>query len=313
MTNGMKIFTGTAHRALAEEICRSLNVPLGEASVSRFSDGEGYFQILENVRGEDVFVIQPTCRPVDRSLMELLLMIDAFKRASARRITAVLPYFGYARQDRKDKPRVPISAKLVADLLSTAGASRALTMDLHVPQIQGFFDIPVDHLYAAPVMMGYFQKLHLPDLVVVSPDAGGTERARAYAKKLQASLAVIDKRRVKPNEAAVVNIVGEVAGRTALIVDDLVDTAGTLVKSAEALAKQGATRVYACCTHPVLSGPATQRIAGSNLTELVVTNTIPLSLEASECRDIRILSVAGLLGKAIQSIHEESSVSSLFI
>lgn len=313
MTNGMKIFTGTAHRALAEEICQSLNVPLGEASVSRFSDGEGYFQILENVRGEDVFVIQPTCRPVDRSLMELLLMIDAFKRASARRITAVLPYFGYARQDRKDKPRVPISAKLVADLLSTAGASRALTMDLHVPQIQGFFDIPVDHLYAAPVMMGYFQKLHLPDLVVVSPDAGGTERARAYAKKLHASLAVIDKRRVKPNEAAVVNIVGEVEGRTALIVDDLVDTAGTLVKSAEALAKQGATRVYACCTHPVLSGPATQRIAGSSLTELVVTNTIPLSPGASQCRDIRVLSVAGLLGKAIQSIHEESSVSSLFI
>ena len=313
MTNGMKIFTGTAHRALAEEICRSLNVPLGEASVSRFSDGEGYFQILENVRGEDVFVIQPTCRPVDRSLMELLLMIDAFKRASARRITAVLPYFGYARQDRKDKPRVPISAKLVADLLSTAGASRALTMDLHVPQIQGFFDIPVDHLYAAPVMMGYFQKLHLPDLVVVSPDAGGTERARAYAKKLHASLAIIDKRRVKPNEAAVVNIIGDVAGRTALIVDDLVDTAGTLVKSAEALAKQGATWVYACCTHPVLSGPATGRIAGSNLTELVVTNTIPLSPEASQCRDIRVLSVAGLLGKAIQSIHEESSVSSLFI
>ena len=313
MTNGMKIFTGTAHRALAKEICQSLNVPLGEASVSRFSDGEGYFQILENVRGEDVFVIQPTCRPVDRSLMEMLLMIDAFKRASARRITAVLPYFGYARQDRKDKPRVPISAKLVADLLSTAGASRALTMDLHVPQIQGFFDIPVDHLYAAPVMMGYFQKLHLPELVVVSPDAGGTERARAYAKKLHASLAVIDKRRVKPNEAAVVNIVGEVAGRTALIVDDLVDTAGTLVKSAEALVKQGATRVYACCTHPVLSGPATQRIAGSSLTELVVTNTIPLSPEASQCRDIRVLSVAGLLGKAIQSIHEESSVSSLFI
>ena len=309
----MKIFTGTAHRSLAEEICRSLDVPLGQASVSRFSDGEGYFQILENVRGEDVFVIQPTCRPVDRSLMELLLMIDAFKRASARRITAVLPYFGYARQDRKDKPRVPISAKLVADLLSTAGASRALTMDLHVPQIQGFFDIPVDHLYAAPVMMGYFQKLHLPDLVVVSPDAGGTERARAYAKKLHASLAVIDKRRVKPNEAAVVNIVGEVAGRTALIVDDLVDTAGTLVKSAEALAKQGATRVYACSTHPVLSGPATRRIAGSNLAELVVTNTIPLSPEASQCRDIRVLSVAGLLGKAIQSIHEESSVSSLFI
>ncbi len=313
MTNGMKIFTGTAHRALAEEICQSLSVPLGESSFTRFSDGEGYFQILENVRGEDVFVIQPTCRPVDRNLMELLLMIDAFKRASARRITAVLPYFGYARQDRKDKPRVPISAKLVADLLSTAGASRALTMDLHVPQIQGFFDIPVDHLFAAPVMMGYFQKLHLPGLVVVSPDAGGTERARAYAKKLHASLAIIDKRRVKPNEAAVVNLIGDVAGRTALIVDDLVDTAGTLVKSAEALVKQGATRVYACCTHPVLSGPATQRIAGSNLTELVVANTIPLSPEASQCRDIRVLSVAGLLGKAIQSIHEESSVSSLFI
>jgi ribose-phosphate pyrophosphokinase len=313
LTNSMKIFTGTAHRALAEEICRSLNVSLGESSFSRFSDGEGYFQILENVRGEDVFVIQPTCPPVDRSLMELLLMIDAFKRASARRITAVLPYFGYARQDRKDKPRVPISAKLVADLLSTAGASRALTMDLHVPQIQGFFDIPVDHLFAAPVMMGYFQKLHLPDLVVVSPDAGGTERARAYAKKLHASLAIIDKRRLKPNEAAVVNIVGDVAGRTALIVDDMVDTAGTLVKSAEALAKQGATRVYACCTHPVLSGPATRHIAGSCLTELVVANTIPLSSEASQCQGIRILSVAELLGKAIQSIHEESSVSSLFI
>lgn len=309
----MKIFTGTTHRALAEEICQSLNVPLGESSFSRFSDGEGYFQILENVRGEDVFVIQPTCPPVDRSLMELLLMIDALKRASARRITAVLPYFGYARQDRKDKPRVPISAKLVADLLSTAGASRALTMDLHVPQIQGFFDIPVDHLFAAPVMMGYFQKLHLPDLVVVSPDAGGTERARAYAKKLHASLAIIDKRRVKPNEAAVVNIIGDVAGRTALIVDDMVDTAGTLVKSAEALAKQGAIRVYACCTHPVLSGPATQRVSGSCLTELVVANTIPLSPEASQCQNIRVLSVAGLLGKAIQSIHEESSVSSLFI
>ncbi len=309
----MKIFAGTAHRALAEEICRSLNVPMGEASLSRFSDGEGYFQILENVRGEDVFVIQPTCRPVDRSLMELLLMIDAFKRASAKRITAVLPYFGYARQDRKDKPRVPISAKLVADLLSTAGASRALTMDLHVPQIQGFFDIPVDHLFAAPVMMGYFQKLHLPDLVVVSPDAGGTERARAYAKKLDVNLAVIDKRRVKPNEAAVVNIVGEVAGKTALIVDDLVDTAGTLAKSAEALVNQGAIRVYACCTHPVLSGPAVQRIAESCLTELVVANTIPLSPEATQCQRIRVLSVARLLGQAIQSIHEESSVSSLFI
>ena len=313
MTNGIKIFTGTSHRALAEEICRSLDVPLGKASISRFSDGECYFQILENVRGEDVFVIQPTCPPVDRSLMELLLMIDAFKRASAQRITAVLPYFGYARQDRKDKPRVPISAKLVADVLSTAGASRALTMDLHVPQIQAFFDIPVDHLFAAPVMIEYFQKYQLTDLVVVSPDAGGTERARAYAKKLNATLAIIDKRRVKSNEATVVNIIGEVRGKTALVVDDMVDTAGTLVKSAEALVSQGAKKVYACCTHPVLSGPATQRIAESCFTEIVVANTIPLSPNAEGCQKIKALSVAKLLGQAIRSIHEESSVSSLFI
>ena len=313
MKDDLKIFTGTAHRALAEEICNSLGLPLGNSSVTRFSDGEVYFQILENVRGEDVFVIQPTCRPVDTTLVELLLMIDAFKRSSARRITAVLPYFGYARQDRKDKPRVPISAKLVANVLSTAGANRVLTMDLHVPQIQGFFDIPVDHLFAAPVLVDYFQKLDLPDLIVVSPDAGGVERARAYAKKLDTNLAIIDKRRVEANVADIVNIVGEVEGRTALIVDDMIDTAGTLVKSAEALLKQGAKKVYACSSHPVFSGPAVQRLQESCLKEVVVTNSIPVSKEAETTRKIRVLSVAELLGKAIKSIHEESSVSSLFI
>lgn len=313
MPDDLKIFTGTAHRSLAEEICRSLGLPLGNSSMTRFSDGEVYFQILENVRGEDVFAIQPTCRPVDATLVELLLMIDAFKRASARRITAVLPYFGYARQDRKDKPRVPISAKLVANVLSTAGASRVLTMDLHVPQIQGFFDIPVDHLFAAPVLIDYFQKLNLRDLIVVSPDAGGVERARAYAKKLNTNLAIIDKRRVDANVAEVVHIVGDVEGRTALIVDDMIDTAGTLVKSAEALLNKGAQKVFACCSHPVFSGPAVQRIQESALEEVVVTNSIPLSREAETARNIRILSVAELLGKAIRSIHEETSVSSLFI
>ena len=313
MTNDIKIFTGTSNKSLSDEICLSLGLPIGQASISRFNDGEVYVQILENVRGEDVFVIQPTCRPVDRSLMELLVMIDAFKRASARRITAVLPYFGYARQDRKDKPRVPISAKLVADILSTAGANRALTMDLHVPQIQGFFDIPVDHLFAGPVLIQYYKDLGLPDLTIVSPDAGGTERARAFAKKLNTTLAVIDKRRVGPNEADVVNIIGEVADKNVVIVDDLVDTAGTLVKSADALIGQGAKNVYACCTHPVLSGLAIKRITDSNLTELLVTNTIPLLPEAEQCKKIKVLSVAGLLGQAIKSIHEESSVSSLFI
>jgi ribose-phosphate pyrophosphokinase len=309
----IKIFTGNANRPLAEEICNSLKLQLGHSSVSRSSDGEVYFQILENVRGKDVFVIQPTCSPVDTTLVELLLMIDAFKRASARRITAVLPYFGYARQDRKDKPRVPISAKLVADVLSTAGASRALTMDLHVPQIQGFFDIPVDHLFAAPVMIEHFQKLNLSDLTVVSPDAGGTERARAYAKKLSANLAIIDKRREEANVAEVVNIVGEVHGRNALIVDDIIDTAGTLVKSAEAIMKKGAQNVFACCTHPVLSGRAVQRINESCLEQVVVTNSIPLSSQGAQSKKIQVLSVAELLGKAIKSIHEETSVSSLFI
>ncbi|MFN8008060.1 MAG: ribose-phosphate pyrophosphokinase [Terriglobia bacterium] len=309
----LKIFTGTAHRDLAEKICESLNIPLGNAAVTRFSDGEVYFQILENVRGEDVFIIQPTCRPVDTTLMELLVMIDAFKRSSARRITAVLPYYGYARQDRKDKPRVPISSKLVADLISTAGANRVLTMDLHVPQIQGFFDIPVDHLFAAPVLVDYFNRLNLRDLIVVSPDAGGTERARAYAKKLNTSIAIIDKRRVEANVAEIMNIIGEVEGRTAVIVDDIIDTAGTLVKSAEALLRHGAKAVYACCTHPVLSGPAADRILRSGITEVVVTDTIPLSPKAAHVEKIQVLSVADLLGKAIQSIHDETSVSSLFI
>ena len=313
MPDDLKVFSGTANRALAEQICRSLGIPLGNASITRFSDGEIYVQILENVRGQDVFVIQPTCTPVDSNLVELLLMIDAFKRSSARRITAVLPYYGYARQDRKDKPRVPISAKLVADVLSTAGASRALTMDLHVPQIQGFFDIPVDHLFAAPVIIDYFQKHGLPDLTVISPDAGGTERARAYAKKLHANLAIIDKRRREANVAEVVHIIGEVKGRSCLIVDDIVDTAGTLVKSVGALLKKGAKAVYASCTHPVLSGPAVERIRDSSLTQLVVTNSIALSEEAARLDRIKVLSVAELLGKAIRSIHEESSVSSLFI
>ncbi len=313
MPDDLKVFSGTANRPLAEQICRSLGIPLGNASITRFSDGEIYVQILENVRGQDVFVIQPTCTPVDSNLFELLLMIDAFKRSSARRITAVLPYYGYARQDRKDKPRVPISAKLVADVLSTAGASRALTMDLHVPQIQGFFDIPVDHLFAAPVIIDYFQKHGLPDLTVISPDAGGTERARAYAKKLHANLAIIDKRRKEANVAEVVHIIGEVKGRSCLIVDDIVDTAGTLVKSVGALLKKGARAVYASCTHPVLSGPAVERIRESCLTQLVVTNSIALSAEAAKLDRIKVLSVAELLGKAIRSIHEESSVSSLFI
>jgi ribose-phosphate pyrophosphokinase len=313
LPDDLKVFSGSANRPLAEQICRSLGIPLGNASITRFSDGEIYVQILENVRGQDVFVIQPTCTPVDSNRVELLLMIDAFKRSSARRITAVLPYYGYARQDRKDKPRGPISAKLVADVLSTAGASRALTMDLHVPQIQGFFDIPVDHLFAAPVIIDYFQKHGLPDLTVISPDAGGTERARAYAKKLHANLAIIDKRRKEANVAEVVHIIGEVKGRSCLIVDDIVDTAGTLVKSVGALLKKGARAVYASCTHPVLSGPALERIRESCLTQLVVTNSIALSAEAAKLDRIKVLSVAELLGKAIRSIHEESSVSSLFI
>jgi len=309
----LKVFTGNANRPLAEAICRELNTHIGQAMVRYFADGEIYLQIQENVRGADVFVIQPTCTPVDRNLMELLLMMDALKRASAERITAVLPYYGYARQDRKDKPRVPISAKLVAAVMETAGADRILALDLHAAQIQGFFNIPVDHLFSSPVMIDYFKPLNIPDMTVVSPDAGGVERARAFAKRLNAPLAIIDKRREEANVAEVMNVIGAVSGRNCLIVDDLIDTGGTLIKGAEALLEKGATSVSACATHAVLSGPAVERIEESELREVVFTNSIPLSAEAQISSRIKYLSVAPLLARAIQSIHEETSVSILFI
>jgi ribose-phosphate pyrophosphokinase len=309
----LKIFSGTANPCLAQEICASLGLQLGDLMLETFSDGEVYLQYQENVRGADLFLIQPTCRPVDHNLMELLLMIDAAKRASADRITAVLPYYGYARQDRKDKPRVPISAKLIASLLERAGADRIMALDLHAAQIQGFFDVPVDHLFSAPVMIEYFKPLEVPDLTVVSPDPGGVERARAFGKRMNAPLAIIDKRREKPNVAEVMNVVGWVEGRNCLMVDDLIDTAGTLVKGAEALLQQGARSVSACATHAVLSGPAVERIEASPLKEVVFTNSIPLSKEARHSSKIKFLSVAPLLARAIQSIHEETSVSSLFV
>jgi ribose-phosphate pyrophosphokinase len=308
-----KIFSGTANPILAESICRHLNVPLGKALLGRFSDGEIYFQILENVRGADVFVVQPCSYPVDNHLLELLLMIDAFKRASAWRITAVLPYYCYARQDRKDKPRVPISAKLVADLLETAGASRALTLDLHAPQIQGYFDVPVDHLYGSPVLVDYFRNKKLPNLTVVSPDAGGVERARAFAKKLGAPLAIVDKRRVDLDVTEVMNLIGDVKGRSTLIVDDIIDTAGTLVKTADALIREGATQVFAACTHAVFSGPAVERLENSKITEVVATDSVPVSEAARNLKKVTILSVADLLARGIRSIHEETSISELFI
>jgi ribose-phosphate pyrophosphokinase len=309
----IKIFTGNANPALTREICSSLGLPLAEASVKKFSDGENHIQILENVRGADVFVVQPTCRQVDSSLMELLLMIHALKLASAERITAVLPYYGYARQDRKDKPRVPISAKLVASLLETAGADRVLALDLHAAQIQGFFNIPVDHLFASPVLVEHFRARNIADLTVVSPDPGGVERARAFAKRLNSPLAIIDKRRPEANVAEVVNVVGDVEERHCLIADDLIDTAGTLVKSAEALLAKGAAGVSACATHAVLSGRAISRIEASPIHEVVFTNSIPLSDEARKCKRIKSLSIANLLAEAIRSIHEETSVSVLFI
>jgi ribose-phosphate pyrophosphokinase len=308
----LKVFTGSAHRALGESIARFLGVPLGRAHLARFSDGEVWFQIQDNVRGADVFVVQPTAPPVNENLMELLLMLDAFKRSSASRLTAVVPYYGYARQDRKDKPRVPISAKLVADLLSAAGSDRILTMDLHAAQIQGFFDIPVDHLFAAPVIMDYVMSLNLPDLTVVSPDAGGVERARAYAKRLDATLAIVDKRRDQPNVAEVHNVIGDVEGRTALIVDDIVDTGGTLAKVAEAIKAAGAREVLASSSHAVLSGDAIQRMARSPLSKLIVTDSIPLAPE-KRIDKIVVLSIAELLAKAIRNIHEETSVTSLFV
>jgi ribose-phosphate pyrophosphokinase len=307
-----KIFSGSANRVLAQEICKHIGVALGETKMQRFADGEVYFQLLENVRGADVFVVQPTCNPVDQHLVELLIMIDALKRASAGRITVVVPYYGYARQDRKDRPRVAISSKLVADLLTTAGANRALFMDLHAAQIQGFFNIPVDHMFASPVMVGYFRELNLPNLTVVSPDAGGVERARFFATKIGAPLAIVDKRRTDINVTEVMHVIGDVSGRTCLIIDDIVDTAGTLVKTVDALLAQGATQVYACASHPVLSGPAIERIAHSKLVELVVTDSIPLHEEALKVPKIKVRSVAGLLAATIESIHMETSVSSLF-
>jgi ribose-phosphate pyrophosphokinase len=316
-----KIFSGTANEPLADEVCHFLGMSRGQAQVTRFADGEAYVQIQENVRGADVFVVQPTCRSVygtrvagvDENLIELMLMVDALKRASARRITAVIPYFGYARQDRKDKPRSPISSKLMADLLTTAGIHRALIVDLHTPQLQGFFNIPVDHLFASPVLVDHFKKLSLPNLTVVSPDAGGVERARFFAKKVDAALAIVDKRRVEMNVAEVMHVIGDVKGRTCLIIDDLIDTAGTLVKTAAALMDSGATAVYACASHAVLSGPAVTNIAQSVIREVVVTNTIPLTEAAKQEPKIRVLSIAGLIGRAIQANHEETSVSKLFV
>jgi len=309
----IKIFSGSANKALAKAICNSLDLPEGLITLKKFSDGETYCQVLENIRGTDVFVIQPTCTPVDEHLMELLLMIDALKRSSAQRITAVMPYYGYARQDRKDKPRVPISAKLVADLISAAGADRVLAMDLHAPAIQGFFDIPVDHLFAAPVFVEYFEKMRIPDLIIVSPDAGGVERARAYAKRLNASLAIVDKRRNESGVAELMHLIGEVNGRNALIVDDLVDTATTLTETARALHEEGAKDIYACFTHGVLSGGAVDKLAASKLCKTVVTDTIPIDVEVASRARIEVLSVADLLAEAIFRIHNSSSVSSLFI
>ena len=310
----LKIFSGSAHPELAREIADGLGASVGRAALRRFSDTEVSFQIDENIRGTDVFIVQPTSTPVDEHLVELCVMIDAFRRSSAARITAVLPYYGYARQDRKDKPRVPISAKLVANLLEAAGANRVLTMDLHKAQIQGFFDIPVDHLFAAPVFIDYLSRVELSqDVTIVSPDAGGVERARAYAKRLNADLAIIDKRRSEGGHAEVMHVVGQVKDRVCILQDDIVDTAGTLQQASQALKDNGAASVMACAVHGVLSGPAFQRIDDSVLDKLIVTNTIPLRDEFARSDKVQVLSVANLLGKAIQSIHQETSVSSLFV
>jgi ribose-phosphate pyrophosphokinase len=309
----LKIFSGRAHPALSREICDYLRIPLGELTLYNFSDGENYCQIDENVRGADVFVVQPTCSPVNDHVMELLILLDAFRRSSASRITAVMPYFGYGRQDKKDKPRVPIAAKLMADLLTASGADRILTMDLHAAQIQGFFNIPVDHLFAAPVLLDAFRKLGLEDPVVVSPDVGGVARARAIGKRLGASLAIIDKRRTGKNETEVANVVGDVDGKDIIILDDIVDTAGTLVQAEEALRAQGARRTFAAAVHPVLSGPALERLEASRLETILVTNTIPVEAAVSRVPRIRPLSIAPLLGEAIARIHGGASVSSLFV
>jgi ribose-phosphate pyrophosphokinase len=312
VNNNPRIFTGTANPELAQKICGHLGTTLGQALVTAFSDGEIRVEIGDNVRGRDVFLIQPTCPPANHNLMELLIMIDAVKRASARRITAVIPYFGYARQDRKVAPRVPITAKLVADLLTTAGAHRILTMDLHVGQIQGFFDIPVDNLYASPVMIPYISKNLIHDLAIVSPDAGGVPRARAYAKRLGATLGLIDKRRDAPGKAQAMNLIGEVMGKEVVILDDIIDTGGTLSEAAQVIIQNGARQLHACCTHAVLSGPAVERITNSELSRLVVTDTIPLSEAAQNCPKIVQLSVSHLFARAILGIHQEDSISSLF-
>ena len=311
--NTMKVFTGSSNSLLAKEIVDSLNMDMGKCVLERFSDGEIHFFVDENVRGEDVFIIQSGSFEANFHLMELFLMIDAFKRASAERITAVIPYYAYARQDWKDRPRVPISARLVADLLEAAGANRVLTMDLHSPQIQGFFSIPVDNLTAAPVLAKYVQALELTDLTIVSPDAGGVGRARAFAKRLETNLAIIDKRRPAPNEARVLHVIGDVKDRDVVILDDMVDTGGTLVQSVDALLQKGARKVYAACTHPVLSGQAIERIEDSGLEKLIVTNTIPLSQKGQSSKKIQIISVADLFGEAVRRINQGSSVSSLFV
>ena len=312
MAYELKLFSGNANRALAEEIAQYLHVPVSDAEVTRFSDGEIYVQVNENVRGADVFLIQPTSPPANDTLMELLIMVDAMRRASARRITAVLPYYSYARQDRKVQPRVPITAKLVADLLEAAGIDRLLTLDLHAGQIQGFFSVPVDHLFAAPVIIDYLGKKDLRDPVIVSPDAGGVERARAIAKRLNASLAIIDKRREGPNSAMAMHLIGDVKGKDAVVIDDMIDTAGTLIQAVTALEREGARRILACGVHPVLSGPAVERITKSPLEEIVVTNSVPVSSEKRAAR-VTVLSVAPLLGEAIRRIHDEESVSTLFV
>lgn len=311
--NELKIFSGNAHREMAQEIASHLNIPLSKADVKKFSDGELFVELKENVRGRDVFVVQPTCTPVNDHLMELVIMVDALRRASARRITAVLPYYGYARQDRKNAPRVPISAKVVAEMLMVVGVRRVLCMDLHAGQIQGFFNIPVDHLYAAPVILDYISTTFANNVIMVSPDAGGVERTRAFAKRINSGLAIIDKRRDKPNECEAMHVIGDVQGMTAILMDDMVDTAGTLCAGAETLIANGAKEVHAFCSHPVLSGPAIERLEKSPIKSVVVTNSIPLNEKSRNCSKIKVLSVSALLAEAIERIHNEDSVSSLFV
>ncbi len=313
MNHDIKLFGGTSNPALTLEVCRYLGINPGKILAKTFSDGETRVELGENIRGRDVFVIQSTSTPVNDNLMQLLIIMDAMRRASADKITAVIPYYGYGRQDRKVKPRVPISAKLVADLITTAGANRVVAMDLHAGQIQGYFNIPVDNIFAAPILLKYIQNNAEGDLVIVSPDAGGVERARAFAKRLSASLAIIDKRRITPNVAEAMNIIGEVEGKTAIILDDMVDTAGTLTQAARALKERNAVAIHACCTHPILSGPAMERIIDSPIDSLVVTDTIPLNGAAAACSKIVVLSIAELLGETIKRIHDSNSVSTLFV